>query len=95
MTLTLPVDPHKLTTKRNAVVLISAVGEIPVTLRGHRCILGPFLFLFFSIVSVDRKHLGDLYFIAFALKQKVLEIVKELISAYSRSHYVMQSHATS
>ena len=48
----------------------------------------------FPIASVDRKkseNHNDIYFMAFALKGKVLQIVKEkVISTCGRGHYVMQ-----
>ena len=38
---------------------------------------------------------NDIYFMAFALKGKVLKIVKEkVISTCCRGHYVMQCHAS-
>ena len=59
--------------------------------RGHLCILSQ---KYFPIASVDREKLENhnyIYFMAFALKGKVLKIVKEkVISTCGRSHYVMQ-----
>ena len=54
------------------------------TSKGHLCIL--------RIFSVDREKLEDhneIYFMAFALKGKVLKIEK-VISTCGRGHYVMQ-----
>ena len=61
------------------------------TLRGHLCILSQ---KYFPIASVDREkseNHNDIYFMAFALKEKVLKIVKEkVISSCGCGHYVMQ-----
>ena len=67
------------------------ITRISNTSRGHLCILSR---KYFPITLVDREKSGDhneIYFMAFALKEKVLKIVKEkVISTRGRGHYVMQ-----
>ena len=79
---------------------LSTLGTLPCiqkdglvcsnTSRGHLCILSQNIY--FPIASVVRdksENHNDIYFMAFALKGKVLKVVIEIVISI-RGHYAMQ-----
>ena len=72
-------------------VLNGTISRNSNTLRGHLCIESRKYFLIASVDREKSEDYSDIYFMAFALKGKVLQIFKEkVISTCDRGHYVMQ-----